>query len=493
MSGNTHYTAGMGALFVQPKGPGKPMVYLGCHDVGDISEPLGDYTPRFCPDPSGVKKWRTIGEEYSPPSAATVDITEDVTGSLSYLREQKCPIPLYVNLICGGRRDVFSNAEKTYILDVRRITNRTLSNLLMRESDERAEQTFSLSAAPPIFEVRDVTSDTLNEGEDEDLNDIVFCNDESCGGTCGDAADLCETGFAVADAAAAATANVIATTDGGLTWAATATDPFAANEDILSATCFGINKNTTRWLVARGQEAAPTNPAEVAYSDDSGATWTNIDVEAAGTRSANDSGALFALDKRHIWFVTTGGYIFFSEDGGVNWTPQDEGSLTTEDLNAVHFLDNGLDGVAVGDNGVVLRTDDGGETWEAATVITGTPDVYCVKLANGSRWYVGTSNGHIYVTFDGGVTWESQLQVTNGEVNDIDIVNSFVLWAAVDVTTLAVVKGEIYRTRNGGRDWESIPTNVNGGANAIYACDVNNAYFVGVDGAGGLGGAQQVT
>lgn len=490
MASDVHFTAGMGALFVQPTGPGKRLVYLGCHDVGDIDEPLGDYTPRFCPDPTGVKKWRAVGEEYSPPEAVTTEITEDVTGALSVLREQKCPIPLYVNLVCGGRRDVFTNAEKTYILDVRRITNRTISNLLMRESDERAEQVFSLSAAPPVFEVRTVTADSLNESETEALNDIVFCNEESCAGACGDAAGVCESGFAVADAGAAATANVIATTDGGVTWAATATDPFAADEDILSATCFRIDKDTVRWLVVRGPEAAPTNPLEIGYSDDSGATWTNVDVEAAGTRAANDSGALFALDKRHIWLVSTGGYIFFSEDGGITWTPQSEGELTTVDLNAIHFDEGGQNGVAVGDTGVVLITRDGGETWEAGTTITGTPDVYCVKVADGSRFYVGTSDGNIYVTFDRATTWESQFVLASGAVNDIDIVNDFVLWAAVDNSTPV---GTVYRTRNGGRDWESIDTNANGGLNAVWACGVNNAYFVGTDGVSGLGGAQQVT
>lgn len=272
-------------------------------------------------------------------------------------------------------------------------------------------------------------------------------------------------------------AEILYTFDKGVNWDQI-TGPFAAGEDILSAVCFSIDKNTSRWLAARGQEAAPTNPTEVGYTDDSGYNWTLVDVEAAGTRSANDSDALFALNKMNVWLVTTGGYIFFSDDGGETWVAQSEGGLTTEDLNAVHFADESY-GMAVGDAGVVLSTDDGGDTWGAETVITGTPNVLTVQVIDNNRALVGTSDGHIYMTFDGGASWTSKYTVTAGSVDSIHAVNSFVIWA---VSNASGGSGTVIRSRNGGHSWETITTATNTGLNDIRGLDANKAWAVGAEG-----------
>jgi photosystem II stability/assembly factor-like uncharacterized protein len=51
-----------------------------------------------------------------------------------------------------------------------------------------------------------------------------------------------------------------------------------------------------------------------------------------------------------------------STDGGVSWNRQGEG-LSSENLNSIFFL-NREKGWAVGDNGTVLMTSDGGNVWE---------------------------------------------------------------------------------------------------------------------------------
>jgi photosystem II stability/assembly factor-like uncharacterized protein len=272
-------------------------------------------------------------------------------------------------------------------------------------------------------------------------------------------------------------AEVLYTFDKGVNWDKI-TGPFAAQEDILSAVCFAVNKDTNRWLVTRGQEDAPTNPAEVAYSDDGGYNWTDVGVGIAGSGRANDSGALSVLDQRHIWFVTTGGYIFFSEDGGETWEAQDEGTTTTEDLNAVDFATPNV-GMAVGTTGVVLKTSDGGETWSEATTITGTPDVYTVQVIDSNMAMVGTSNGYIYMTFDGGDTWTSKYTVASGTVDSIHAVNAYVIWA---VSNDSGGVGTVIRSRNGGYSWESVTTPTNTGLNSIHGLDANKAWAVGAGG-----------
>ena len=156
MANEIHFTGGQGSIWIQPDGPSTDVVFLGCHEVESLDEPLGDYTPFFCPDPSGPKKWVTAGETSGPPDSVSTQIMEDITDVLSVLERQKCPFPLYINKICNGRRDVFNNWLKTFILDVRRITNRSFSNMSLKEGDERSEATYDISAAPPLIIVVDV-------------------------------------------------------------------------------------------------------------------------------------------------------------------------------------------------------------------------------------------------------------------------------------------------------------------------------------------------
>lgn len=148
-----HFTGGQGAIWMQPDGPATDMVFLGCHEVSSIEEPLGDYNPFFCPDPSQPKSFVPSGETFAPPEAVTTSIMEDVLGTLSYLEKQKCPFPLYINMVCGGRKDIFTNYERTFILDTRKITSRSYENIAMRETDDRASATHNISAAPPLIKV----------------------------------------------------------------------------------------------------------------------------------------------------------------------------------------------------------------------------------------------------------------------------------------------------------------------------------------------------
>lgn len=304
------------------------------------------------------------------------------------------------------------------------------------------------------------------------INDIWGCTDESCGGQCGNKISLCEDLILGADAVAADVADVVITGDNGVTWTNAAAQPFAATENVISVVCFAKDNTTTRYLVVRDTDS--TTNAEIAYSDDGGATWTNVDVESSGSfLGANDSGALFALDTKHIWLVLTSGYIVFSSDGGVTWTTQDAGTVTTEDYNAVHFANNNV-GYAVADNGIVVKTDDGGDIWSAVTAITGTPDVLSVYTFDEDNVIVGDNGGDMWRSFDGGTTW-TQLYAGSTAINDISFVNPYVGWAVDGVLIL--------RTRNGGEDWETVKNlSTFTELNAVWGCDENTAYVVGEDG-----------
>ena len=175
---------------------------------------------------------------------------------------------------------------------------------------------------------------------------------------CGAYAERCDTIVIGCDAAGAATANVLISTDGGNTWAATAADPFATDENITSIRMFQVDATTVRILAARDTDAA--NPMELAYSDDSGANWTLVVLGATNGEFAERDQAIMVIDESNIWVCTDQGNVYFSSDGGATFTVQSS-ALTASggnDLNACHFATN-LVGISVGDSDTIIYTDFG--------------------------------------------------------------------------------------------------------------------------------------
>jgi photosystem II stability/assembly factor-like uncharacterized protein len=81
-------------------------------------------------------------------------------------------------------------------------------------------------------------------------------------------------------------------------------------------------------------------------------------------------------------------------------------------LRSVYFKDSNL-GWVVGIGGVVLKTTDGGTTWQKINV-TGA-DLYSISFADASHG-IAAGTGKIYVTTDGGVTWADESPVFSGDL-----------------------------------------------------------------------------
>jgi len=303
------------------------------------------------------------------------------------------------------------------------------------------------------------------------VNDLAIWKDFRCAGQCDDKVALCQyLIFGTKPPAAAALADIGYTDDNGTTWTNSSDQPFCADEDIMSVAVIQLSNDTYRWLAVRDSDGA--NPLEIAYSDDEGTTFVNVDVESVGTRGALDSGALFALDPKHLWLAVDAGYIFFSADAGINWTNQEDGVVTTEGYHAIMFVDINY-GYAVAESGVVVKSIDGGLTWAACTAISGTPDLYCLYVFDKDNVMVGDANGSIWRTWDGGTTW-TEIYSGVDAINDMDFANDFVGFALADDTVL--------RTRNGGEDWElisGVPANTE--LNSVVVCNENYAYVGGED------------
>jgi photosystem II stability/assembly factor-like uncharacterized protein len=482
------YLAGQASIWVQPDGPNTVPRFLGCHAMGDITIPFGDKTLVYCPDPSAHGKFKVVASYRGEPGDITTSISTTIGSVADYLEqvsEQGCPFTLFIHKVDCGRRDTFANYTRSFVLGDVDVTQHTLSNLAARDPGDEgeSEQSFDLSAED-FYSVRGgggaLNVDSQSIAETTSLNDIATCNERQCSGDCGDAKDPCDDMIVGSDApagSATVAGDVYYTSTGGGTWSLSPMDPFDGGEDVISVACFSISSTVTRWLVAR--EAVAGEAAMVAYSDDSGVTWTEVTVGSTNAEGANAEGALFAMDQYHIWLVTDGGSIFFSADGGVTWTEQDAGIATAQDLNEVWFADED-NGMAVGDSDAVVTTSDGGTTWSAATATGDGGNLNCcTENAGGDLWWVGTSNGRLYYSDDHGTTWTRRAGFAGdavGQVRDIEFASPLIGYM---IRNTAAPVGVVLRTIDGGYNWESQTTPTNAGLNSVIACDTNLAFAVG--------------
>jgi photosystem II stability/assembly factor-like uncharacterized protein len=124
--------------------------------------------------------------------------------------------------------------------------------------------------------------------------------------------------------------------------------------------------------------------------------------------------SVFFCDPYHGWAVGEYGYIYHTKDGGANWRKQAGNfdiSEETGTLEGGNFL---FDVIAVdpqtvwavGIDGYVIGTVDGGKTWKE--VKTGAPrtQLFCVASNRAGTVLIG-GNGTILISTDNGKTWKN--------------------------------------------------------------------------------------
>jgi photosystem II stability/assembly factor-like uncharacterized protein len=142
--------------------------------------------------------------------------------------------------------------------------------------------------------------------------------------------------------------------------------------------------------------------------------------------------------------VGENGTIVRTSDGGQTWTPVSSG--TAEHLVGVEFS-SPLDATAVGYAGTILRTTDGGATWTPRTSGTGET-LWDVSFADASTGTVVGFGGTVLRTTDGGDTWTPQSSGVTARLFGVDFTDA--------LTGTAVGNGgRILRTTDGGAAWTS--------------------------------------
>lgn len=145
-------------------------------------------------------------------------------------------------------------------------------------------------------------------------------------------------------------------------------------------------------------------------------------------------------------------YIWRTTNGGVTWVMVYPGQPNTE-LFSVSFIDE-LNGFVSGARGMVLRTTDGGLTWNELTNIyiniVRLDDIHFVNRQIGI--VVGDDGGKIFRTSNGGVTWNLIESGITPVLRAVDFFNENI--------GIAVGRyGIIRRTTNSGESWANPQVN----------------------------------
>ena len=238
----------------------------------------------------------------------------------------------------------------------------------------------------------------------------------------------------------------------------TITDNNGANGvSLIGATLSDTDSNTLTISLTESQRNALTQ-LQI------GANPNSLQININGTAIRDSAGNYFAGITNIELTVTPALH-------NVTWVSQY--SNTTASLFGVHFA-NTTQGWAVGFNGTVTTTTDGGITWSAQNSTTTKPlsNIHFTNTTQG--WAVGDS-GTVIATTNGGTTWSSQPSNTTNLLFDVYFVNANNGWAVG-------ADGIIINTTNAGADWSVLDSNNNSTFYATHFINANHGWIVGNNG-----------
>lgn len=189
-------------------------------------------------------------------------------------------------------------------------------------------------------------------------------------------------------------------------------------------------------------------------------------------------------------YLVAGRQIFITSDAGRTWRetliyrPGEFGAGRPEFLS-IRFSDkkkgyvvgsvlrkSGQDEVVT--DSLLMRTDDGGETWRRISVPTRTELFHLDFSGNSHGWIVG-DGGVILSTTDEGLTWRKQNAGTTVPLYHVDFRDD-------DEGYIVGKSGLILRTEDGGANWTRVATNFKDTFMRVDFADDKNGWAVGYAG-----------
>lgn len=161
---------------------------------------------------------------------------------------------------------------------------------------------------------------------------------------------------------------------------------------------------------------------------------------------------VYCVSENYVVAVGDNGRIVKTIDGGFHWILKNSG--TTQNLKKVQFVNQDT-GYAVGFNGLILKTIDGGENW-ATISIGNTTNLYGLSVLNTDTYFVAGDNGLIEKTVNGGVSFTMCTFPENQTVSNIQFFSELIGYAQAGVVNPYNQQSNLYKTTDGGITWSLI-------------------------------------
>ena len=227
-----------------------------------------------------------------------------------------------------------------------------------------------------------------------------------------------------------------------------------------------------------------------------GVHWTRDTIEAPVyfqgiAMTAGGRGWAVGSGESDDWFSNsnvTSGIVLRTTDGGATWEPEADPVLSADSLVDVTF-DGPDDGRILGESGALYVTHDAGDTWAAVgperdppvtfAAITRSPDgvLWAVgKTSSNSEYYGsmgGSGAGVVWRSVDGGTTWKA-LEDPLFDVGGLAQVYA----AAGGEAWVAGEGGRILYTADGGVTWKQQATGVGASLIGLAFSDAEHGWAV---------------
>jgi len=467
--------------------PGVSYNYQGLVELQKTDQDLGKKTPVWIPSSDVRNRWDIVDAIIASPALITSGFIQHANRFLSdrweSLRARGCDFNLKVINSNCARPDQPDQWDSQIILGRTRLEKFGFSLFNPLEASKNAivdiNGDFSAESMtvvlPMVFEqVGSVI--TLAEIVDAFFYDQIQCGD------CGPASDGCQKAYALQIANAGSpglSSQLLYASDGGYTWA-------------------GIDIPTLGGLSA--SRMAPMGLYCIVVSNLQGAyhfaKFTDIQV---GTVNWTQITTGFTVGKSPRCIVTRnpnscfigaqGGVIYSLTSVGAAVSVVQDGSLSAQDINDIHYYGRTI--VAVQNNNGVLVSINEGNSWALVTGPLVGQNLSAVWCVSAITWFVATGNGQLWYTTNSGSSW-TRITLDSGitTIDDLQMFDENVGYLATEVAGAA----RVYRTVDGGNSWRYSPSSEIGilpGAPArvdvLAPCGANTCLSVGRKTAGGVG------
>lgn len=219
----------------------------------------------------------------------------------------------------------------------------------------------------------------------------------------------------------------------------------------LLITLLGTAQHLTLWVPGTASPKTSTHRPGREYAVETFSTaFAKSGRLTLGRVAVVNRSVFIAVGREQVQGGGERGIVVRTSDGGRSWQRQ------LVDTNSwfydVFFLDDQT-GWVCGYEGLVLKSTDAGSTWKRQLTAVRSPLIQIQFIDKERGWAMG-EDGRILRTTNGGTHWEPKRILAKGRLCCLDFSTGSSGWIVGE-------DGEAYRTRDGGLKWESVAPSLN--------------------------------